>query len=76
MENWVEFSLRSFSTLNYDCAIKTRQMFNFLPLGLPLINNSVCTKFSFLLLIISAIILSKSINILRFLSILYSSIFL
>ena len=72
MKKWVEFSLTSFGTLKYDCVIKTREMFNFLPL----INNSVTTEFSFLLLIISAIRSSKTINILRSLSALYSSIFL
>ena len=34
----------------YDCVIKTRDIFSFLPL----INNSVTIEFSFLLLIISA----------------------
>ena len=57
--------------LEYYCAIKTIEMFNFLPL----IKNSVTTGFSFLLLIISAITSSKTI-ILRFLPILYFSIFL
>ena len=43
---------------------------------MPLINKSVTIEFSFLLLIISAIVSSKTINILRSLSILYSSIVL
>ena len=47
-------------------------MFSFLRL----INNSVTIEFSFLLLIISAIISSKTINILCSLSTLYLSIFL
>ena len=72
MKKWVEFSLTSFGTLNYDCVIKTIEIFSFLPLR----NKSVTIEFSFLLLIISAIISSKTINILRSLSILYSLIFL
>ena len=63
----VVFSLTSFGTLEYDCVMKTREIFNFLPL----INNSVTVEFNFLLLIISAIISSKTINILRSLSVLY-----
>ena len=51
----------------YDCVIKARGIFIFLPV----INNSVTTEFSFLLPIISAIISSKTINILRSLSVLY-----
>ena len=47
----VEFSLTSFRTLKYDYTTKTIEMFNFLPL----INNSVTTGLSFLLLAISAI---------------------
>ena len=50
-----EFSVTYFSSLKYDCVIKTIEMFNFLPL----INNSVTTGLSFLLLIISSIISSK-----------------
>ena len=57
----VEFSLKSFETLKYDYVIKTREMFNFLPL----INKLVTTEFSFLLLIISEIISSKTVSILR-----------
>ena len=72
IKTWVEFNLTSFGTLKYDYVIKTREIFNFLPL----INNSVTMESSFLLLIISAIISSKTINILRSLSALYSSIFL
>ena len=64
----VEISLTSFGTLKYDCVINSIEIFNFLPLT----NNSVTTGFSFLLLIISAITSSKTINILRFLSIFYS----
>ena len=41
------FSLTSFGTLKYDCAIKTSEMCNLMPL----INNSVTTGLSFLLLI-------------------------
>ena len=72
MKKWVEFSLPSFGTLKYNWVIKTREMFNFLPL----INIYVTTGFRFLLLIISAMISSKTINISLFLPILYSSIFL
>ena len=68
---WVKFSLTSFGTLKYDYVIKAIEMFNFIPL----INNSATNGFSFLLLIIPAIISSKAINILRFLTILYSLIF-
>ena len=71
MKKWIEFSLPSFGTLKYDSVIKTREMFNFLPL----IKIYVTTGFRFLLLIIPATISLKTINILRFLPILYSSIF-
>ena len=72
IKKWVVFNVTSFGTLKYDCVIKTRETFNFLPL----INNSVTTEFSFLLLIKSAIMSSKTINIWRSLPILHSSIFL
>ena len=52
--------------------IKTREMFSFLPL----INNSVTIELNFLILSISAIISSKTINILRFLCGLYYLIIL
>ena len=71
IRKWVVLSLTSFGTLKYDWLIKTRQIFNFLPL----INNSVTIEFNFLFLIISAIISSKTINVLRSLFMLYSSIF-
>ena len=71
-KKWVEFSLAYFGTLKYDCATNTRGIFNFLPL----INNTVTIEVSFLLLIISEILSSKTINILRFLPILYFSIIL
>ena len=58
MKKLVEFSLTSFGSLKYDYVLKTIEMFNFLPL----INNSIATGFSFLLLIILAIISSKTIN--------------
>ena len=48
----VEFNLTSLGTLKYDYVIKTREILIFLPL----INTSVTTGLSFLLLIISAII--------------------
>ena len=47
IKKWVEFSLTSFETLKYDCVIKTREIFDFLPL----INNLVTAEFRFLLLI-------------------------
>ena len=58
----VEFNLTSFGTLKYDWVIKAIEILSFLPLT----NNSVTTEFNFLLLIISAVISSKSINTLRF----------
>ena len=58
IKKWVEVSLTSFGTVKYDCVMKTREMFNFLPL----INNSIIIEFSFLLLFISAIISLKTIN--------------
>ena len=70
IKKWVEFSLTSFGTLKYAWVIKRREMFNFLHL----INSSVIIEFGFLLLI-SAMISSKTINILRSLSVLHSSIF-
>ena len=69
-KKWVVFGLKSFGTLKYDCVIKTREIFNFLPL----INNSVSLEFRFLLPIMSAIISSKTIIILSLLSVFYSSI--
>ena len=67
----VVFSLTSFDTLKCDFVIKTREMFSFLHL----MNNSVTIELSFLLLRKSAIIPSKTINVLRFLFGLYSSMF-
>ena len=64
MKKWLEFSLTSFGTLRYDYVIKTREMFSFLPV----INNSIIIEFSVWLLMISAIIPSKTVNILRSLS--------
>ena len=66
----VELNLTFFSTLKHGWVTKTIESF------LPLINNSVTTGLSFLLLIISAIISSKTINTLRFFPRLYFSIFL
>ena len=43
----VKFSLISFGTAKYDCVIKTREMFSFLPL----INNSVTIGLSVLSII-------------------------
>ena len=59
----IEFNLTSFGTLKYDWVIKTIEILSFLSL----INNSVTIGFNFLLLIISAITSSKTINTLRFL---------
>ena len=50
------YSLTSYGTLKYDYVIKTIQMFNFQPLT----NISVTTGLSFLLLMTSAIISSKT----------------
>ena len=58
MNNGIEWN----GTLKYDFIIITIETFNFPPL----INNSVTTGLSFLLLIISAITSSKTINFLRF----------
>ena len=55
----VECSVIFFDAAKYDNKIKVREMFSFLLL----INNSVATGLSFLWPIISAIILSKTINI-------------
>ena len=68
---YVEFSL-FLQTAKYDYVTETREMFNFLPL----INNSVTIELSFLLLTISAIVLSKRFSILLFKCRLYSSMFL
>ena len=70
IKNWLEFSLTSFGTLKYDCVIKIIEIFNLLLL----INNPVSTEVSILLLITLATISSKTINILRSLSVLYSLI--
>ena len=58
----VGFSLTSFDTLKNDCVIKTIEMLIFLSL----INSSVTTGFSFLLLIMSTNTSSKTINNLCF----------
>ena len=68
----VVLSLDSFSTLRYDCVIKTKEILDFLPL----VNSSVTILCSFVLLIISATISSKTINTLSLSPGLYSSIFL
>ena len=61
-------SLTSFGTLKYDGVIKRIRILIFLLLK----NSSVTTGWSFLLLIISAIISSKTINTLHFFPGLYS----
>ena len=71
-QTFAEFSLTSFGTLKYDCVIKTTEMFNFLPL----INSSVTTGLIILLLIISAIISLKNINIYIFFKIVFFNIFI
>ena len=43
IKKWVVFNLTSFGTLKYEWVIKTREVFNFLPL----ISNLVTTEFSF-----------------------------
>ena len=53
----VVLSLLSFGTGKYDCVIKTKEIFSFLPL----INNSMTTGWSLLLLITSAILPSSTI---------------
>ena len=62
MKECVVFSLTSFGTLKYDCVIKAIEMLNFLPL----INNSATIGVNVLILIISAIISSKTVNTLSF----------
>ena len=68
MKKCVELSLISLGTLKYDCV--TKHLFYFLPL----IKNLAITGFSFLVLIKSTIISSKTIHTLRFFPRLYSSI--
>ena len=65
----VQFSLTSLGTLKYDYIIKASEMLSFLLL----INISITIGLSFLLLIISAIISSETINTLRFFLGLYFS---
>ena len=62
MKECVVFSLTSFGTLKYDCVIKAIEMLNFLPL----INNSATIGVNVLILIMSAIISSKTVNTLPF----------
>ena len=61
-----------FGTAEQDCAIKTRETFSFLPRK----NNSVTNGLLFLLLSISRIMSSKTVNILRHSFGLYSSMLL
>ena len=68
----VMLSLASFGTLKYYCVIKIIEILSFLLLA----NSSVTIELSFLLLIIIAIISSKTVNTLYFFPGLYSSIFL
>ena len=63
-KRFVHFILTSFDTLKQNCMIKTVETFNFLHL----INISVTISLTFLLLIISAIISSKTINTLLLIS--------
>ena len=72
--NEIVFRVHSnvFCTAKLDCVIKTREIFSFLFLK----NNSVPIGLTFLLLSISAIIWSKTVNILRLLFGLYCSVFL
>ena len=69
----VEFSLISFRIAKKDFTVKTREMFSFLPLMNYLVTTGLLL--SFLLLSISAIISSKTINVLCVLPGFYSSIF-
>ena len=64
IKKWVVFSLTSFETLKYDCVLKIREIFSYQLL----INNLVTMEFSFMLLILSEIKSSKTINILFSLS--------
>ena len=61
-----------FVATKYDYVIKIREMFSFLPV----IDNSVSNGLRFLLLLVSAMISSKTINTLHFLLGLHSLIFL
>ena len=72
LKKCVVFSLSSSGTLKYDCVIKLRDIFSFLPLK----NNLVTIGLRSILLSISAIISSNSINVFGFLFALYFSIFL
>ena len=67
---YLVFNLTSFGTLKHDCVIITIEIFNFLFL----LESLVTTGFSFLLLIMSAIIPSKAIKTSQFFPRLYSSI--
>ena len=64
---YVEFSLVFLGWAKQDCVTKTGEIFSFLTL----INNLVAIGLGFLLLSISTIISSKTINALPFLSGLY-----
>ena len=64
------FSITSFGTKKYDYVMNIKEIFNFL------ISSSMTTGWSFLLLIISAIISSNTINTFRSFPELYSSVLL
>ena len=68
----IVFSLTCFGNSQYECVINTREMLSFIAL----INYSIIAELSFLLLNISAIISSKTINFLSFLFGYYLSNFL
>ena len=68
----VVFTLTSFATWKYDCVVKTKEIFSFQPQR----NNSVTTEWSFLLLIISAIISPNTFRTFLCFPGLYSSILL
>ena len=64
IKKFVVFSLTSFGTQKYDCVMNNKETLN----NLPLINSSFITGWSFILLIISVIISSITINTLRLIS--------
>ena len=64
MKKWVVLNITFFGTEKYECVIKAKDIFIFIPL----INSSATIELSFLVLIISAIIASNTISILFSLS--------
>ena len=68
MKKCVQFSLKSFGTAKYDCAMKTVDVFSFLLLT----NSSITIWLRFLLFIIAAATSSKTINTLLFYVLLFN----